>query len=115
MGVVRLRRRYNPATGEMEDIPLDLNTRRLEAPFVWDDLPAYESPIDGRVVEGRKARREDLKRNGCRPWEGREQEAREAAKVRAENARQVDAIAERMAHRAWAEAPPRIRKILRGH
>lgn len=29
------------------------------------DLPDYRSPIDGRVVSGRAARREDLRRNNC--------------------------------------------------
>jgi hypothetical protein len=46
--------------------------------LVFGDLPDYESPIDGHIVSGRVQRREDLKRNGCRPWEGREQEQKEA-------------------------------------
>lgn len=113
MGVVRLRRRYNPVTREMEDVPLDAPVRRAEVANVWDDLPGYESPVTGLWVEGRRQRREDLKRTNSRPWEGREQEAKEAAKVRAENDRQVDRIAERLAHRAWAEAPERVRKAFR--
>ena len=39
------------------------------APHVIHDMPAYQSPIDGRVITGRAARREDLKRSGCVPWE----------------------------------------------
>lgn len=39
-------------------------------PTIWSDLPAYVSPCSPAgspyVVEGRAARREDLKRNGCR-------------------------------------------------
>src|SRR5581483_5453790 len=77
------------------------------APVVWDDLPAYESPIDGRLVEGRKQRREDLARSRCRPYEGREQELKEDARVRAQQERQLDQLAEKMAHRGWAEAPER--------
>jgi len=30
------------------------------------DLPAYKSPLGTGVIDGRAARREDLKRNGCR-------------------------------------------------
>lgn len=112
MGVVKLRRRYNPATREMEDVPLE--RRRPEGHFVWDDLPAYESPIDGRVVEGRRARREDLRRNGCRPYEGREQEMKEAARAQARRAEVTERLVDKMAHRAWAEMPPRVRKALRG-
>jgi len=32
---------------------------------VVPDIPDYTSPVDGRLVSGRKQRREDLKRNGC--------------------------------------------------
>ena len=45
---------------------------RLRAPpshLIWADLPAYESPIDGRIIAGRAQRREDLKRNGCREYD----------------------------------------------
>lgn len=52
--------------------------RIIEAPAVQADLPGYTSPIDGRWIEGRRARMEDLKRNNCRPWEGMEAEKKEA-------------------------------------
>ena len=55
-------------------------TRIIDAPSVQTDLPGYQSPIDGRWVEGRRARTEDLKRSGCRPWEGMEAERKEAIK-----------------------------------
>lgn len=60
-------------------------TRIVEAPAVQTDLPGYQSPIDGKWVEGRRARTEDLKRSNCRPWEGMETERKEAIK-RAEEA-----------------------------
>jgi hypothetical protein len=59
--------------------------RVIEAPAVHADLPGYQSPIDGKWVEGRRARTEDLKRSNCRPWEGMETERKEAVK-RAEEA-----------------------------
>ena len=37
---------------------------------VQADLPGYQSPTTGRWIEGRAARRDDLKRSGARPWEG---------------------------------------------
>lgn len=40
-------------------------SRVYKDPMLWLDLPAYDSPIDGRMIEGRVARREDLKRHGC--------------------------------------------------
>lgn len=35
-------------------------------PHVRGDLPAYRSPVTGKIIEGRAARREDLARSGCR-------------------------------------------------
>lgn len=35
-------------------------------PFIWSDLRAYKSPLGTGMIEGRAARREDLKRGGCR-------------------------------------------------
>ena len=64
------------------DLPLCHGQMRrvIEAPAVQADLPGYQSPIDGRWIEGRRARTEDLKRNGCRPWEGMDVERKEAVK-----------------------------------
>lgn len=44
-------------------------TKRVTAALVVTDLPGYQSPVDGRWVEGRRARREDLARNNCVPYE----------------------------------------------
>lgn len=112
MAVVRLRMRWDPKLGKNVEVPLDGPPKaRLH---IIGDIPDYQSPIDGRVISGRKQRREDLKRNGCRPHEGREQEAKQVKRVRAANDAKMDQIAERIAHRAWNEAPDRIRRILRG-
>lgn len=35
-------------------------------PYIRGDLPAYQSPVTGKMIEGRAARREDLARSGCR-------------------------------------------------
>lgn len=40
-----------------------------EVPYVRGDLPAYFSVASGKWVDGRAARKEDLKRTGCVPWE----------------------------------------------
>ncbi len=111
--MTRRRYRYNPVTKQMDEVSLDALAEPV-APTVWNDLPAYESPIDGRIVDGRRQRRYDLERTGCRPYEGREQESKEAAKVQAANERHLDQVAEKCAHRAWAEAPERVRRVFRG-
>lgn len=107
-----MRRRYRWIKGELTEVPWSSRPSPA-APYVWPDLPAYESPIDGRVIDGRRQRRDDLARHGCRPYEGREQEVKEANKIKAEHERQLDQLAEKMAHRAWAEAPERVRKVFR--
>lgn len=35
------------------------------APMTFGDLPGYRSPIDGRWIEGRRARKYDLESNNC--------------------------------------------------
>lgn len=34
-------------------------------PMTFGDLPEYQSPIDGRVISGRRARKYDLEKNNC--------------------------------------------------
>lgn len=38
----------------------------ISCPAVLPDLPAYMSPLGTGLIDGRAARREDLKRNNCR-------------------------------------------------
>jgi hypothetical protein len=38
----------------------------LPMPYIRGDIPAYVSPVTGKIVEGRAARRDDLARAGCR-------------------------------------------------
>lgn len=64
--------------------------------FVVSDTPEYVSPItnkDGRhpVIDGRAARREDLKRNGCREYDPGER--REFNKAVARERAELAAIA----------------------
>lgn len=111
-----MRRTYRYIDGEM--VLVAVNGRPLAAQpehhhYVQPDTPGYESPITGLWVEGRRARRDDLARHGCRPWEGLQVEKREAAKVQAEHERKLDHLAEKMAHIAWAQAPERLRKQFR--
>jgi hypothetical protein len=111
------RKTYRFIDGEMVLVALNgvpLYKEPREAPDVMPDLPGYESPIDGKWIEGRRARREDLRRSGSRPWEGLEQEKKVAQRAQDENNRRLDALAEKMAYRAWDQAPERIRRVFRG-
>jgi len=39
--------------------------RPLQTPATYSDLPGYRSPIDGKWIEGRRARDYDMQSNGC--------------------------------------------------
>lgn len=39
--------------------------RPLQTPLTYGDIPGYRSPIDGRWIEGRRARQYDLQKNNC--------------------------------------------------
>lgn len=55
---------------ETESKPLltakERKRKKVCMPMVRGDLPAYISPVTGKLIEGRAARREDLARSGCR-------------------------------------------------
>lgn len=56
----------DPQTGEPMEIP---KRDHLAVPQVIHDIEPYESPIDGKVISGRAARREDLKKHDCIPYD----------------------------------------------
>lgn len=79
-------------------------------PMVRGDLPGYESPIDGRWIEGRRARAEDLKRSGCRPYEEGEKEMNERNRVRENDA--LDQRIDESVEREVALMPARKKELL---
>jgi hypothetical protein len=107
-----MRRSYvwDPITGNLVE---KQNSAPNSLHYIQPDLPDYQSPIDGKVVSGRRQRRYDLERSGSRPYEGRATEVREALRIKAQKEQAMDQLAERMAHKAWADAPERVRKVFR--
>lgn len=79
---------------------------------VQADLPGYQSPTTGRWIEGRAARRDDLKRSGARPYEGFEVEKREADKRKAEREAKSDAKLEKVIRESYHSLPPAKRRAL---
>ncbi len=77
--------------------------------FVRADTPGYLSH-SGLWVEGARARRNDLKRMGCRPWEGVEAEKKEAARQAAHEERQSDRKLDEAARRAYYQLSPEKRR-----
>ena len=107
------RRRYVQINGELVEVSPD-HVPEPSAPMIFGDLPEYQSPVTGLVVAGRRARREDLKRTGSRPWEGLDQERKEAERRKAYTDAKLDESLTRTAAEAFYQLPPSKRAILRG-
>lgn len=107
---------YTPGTEEAEaawKAKLEFMQRRGEAPMVMPDLPGYVSPVTEKWIEGRAARREDLKRTGCRPYEGRQAEQKECDRQRSYEEKKLDAVVHETVARSYYALPERQRKALR--
>ncbi len=89
--------------------PMSLEIRPA---YAIPDIPGYVSPVTGEWVEGRKARREDMKRTGSRPWEGMEAEKSEARRQREYAERRLDKKLDEGARRAYYQLPPSKRRLL---
>lgn len=97
-----MRKRWVYINGESIEVTADYEQPTSDAPMVVGDLPGYLSQT-GVWVEGRAQRREDLKRSGCRPWEGIEQERKEAARKQAYAEQQADRALESTAGEVYAQ------------
>lgn len=70
--------------------------------YVAKDYEAYECPITGKMIEGRSAHRENLKKHGCRVFEPgeREQFIRDRPKeIERDIERTADFLAQRIAEK----------------
>lgn len=109
-----MRRRYVQIDGKLIEVSPDyLQELPESAPMIMTDLPGYQSPTTGLWVEGRVQRREDLKRSGCRPWEGREQEMKEANRRQSYDEAKRETALDRAAHEVYYQFPPSKRDILK--
>jgi putative FmdB family regulatory protein len=79
---------------------------------VQADLPGYQSPTTGRWIEGRAARRDDLKRSNARPWEGFAAEKAESQRRLAEREAKSDAKLEKVIRETYHQLPPAKRRAL---
>lgn len=105
------RRWIYPKGGEPFEVTADY-VPEPAAPLVIGDLPSYQSPVTGKWVDGRAQRREDLKRTGSRPWEGKAQEMKEAARQRQYTEQHMERSLHETAMRTFYELPPSKRRIL---
>jgi hypothetical protein len=87
-------------------------TQKTRSHFVMPDTPGYVSPVTGLWVEGRKARRDDLARSGSRPWEGIEQERKEANRHKAYAEQANDKFLDRAVRETYYQLSPEKRRRL---
>lgn len=73
----------------------------LHAPKVFSDLEGYESPASGRWIEGKKARLEDFRRTGTRPYEAGERES--AERHQAAEEKHLDATVDQVVEQSLTE------------
>lgn len=72
----------------------------------------YLSHTSGKWIESKRAREDDLKRTGCRPWEGMDQELKQKAKDLAHEDKKEDVKLEDNVRKAFAELSPEKKKVL---
>lgn len=72
----------------------------------------YVSPTSGRYIDTQRARKDDLARSGCRPWEGMGSEVREAKRQEAYAEEKSDAKLEESVRKAYSDLSPEKRKVL---
>ncbi len=73
----------------------------VSLPMVAVDYPAYVSPASGRVVEGKKAHLEELKRTNCRLLEPGERQ--DAVKRKKAEEKKFDKLVDNGVDRVFAE------------
>lgn len=97
--------------GAMVEVTADYS-QPLDLHYVRGDTPGYQSPVTGLWVDGAKARRDDLKRTGSRPWEGMEQEKKHAERVREHHEQKYDRKLDESVRRAYHQLSPAKRRHL---
>ena len=80
--------------------------------FVIPDTPGYHSPVTGQWIEGRKARQRDLAVNKARPWEGMEQEKKEAMRRKKYEDEKLDKKLHKEVEQAFMSLPEQTRRNL---
>lgn len=98
---------------ELVEVSTDYN-QPPRTHFVIPDTPDYTSPIDGRLVSGRRQRRNDLARSGSRPWEGLAAEKSEANRKRAYFEQKQEQRLDHAVRSAYYSLSPEKRRILEG-
>ena len=66
-------------------------------------MEPFESPASGKPITSEREKREDMKRTGCRPWEGQEQERKEVERKKKYNDEKLDKAVTSELHKTAAK------------
>lgn len=83
----------------------------IRSPAVYV-MSGYQSEATGRWIETASQRRDDLKRSGCRPWEGMAAEKQEAARQQQYAEQKSDAALDHSVRSAWRDLPDSKKQAL---
>jgi hypothetical protein len=95
--MARRRFRYDPDLKEMVEIHY-ADEGSSDFPMVAGDIPAFVSPLDGTVVEGKRAYYEHMRKHGVVPYEAGDEKAKVESHQVKQRARQE------MRERLWEYA-----------
>lgn len=87
----------------------EANPVRSAAVYV---MAGYQSEATGRWIETPSQRRDDLKRSGCRPWEGMAAEKQEAARQKQYAEQKADAALDHTVRSVWRDLPDSKKQAL---
>ena len=83
--------------------------RLFTAPMMRADIApwdAFQSPATGKTISSYAQRREDMKASGCRDYEGRASEEKNAARQRGYSEAESEAKLDTVVRTAWANLSP---------
>ncbi len=93
------KRIFTPSLGVKVDFPADAT---------------YVSPASGKVIASSSERKRDFAETGTRPWEGMENERKEAQLRKSNELARQDAELTKTAEAAWRDAPEAQKKAILG-
>ncbi len=99
----------NPEKGWNDKLMMHAFPKRSASVYV---MPAYQSPITGKWIDTPSQRRDDMKRNNARPWEGMDVERKVAAQRVKDEAKAEDNALETAAVNAWHSLGDEKKKML---
>lgn len=99
----------DPQEGWALKLEMHQNPARSAAVYC---MPSYQSPITNKWIDTPSQRRDDLKRNGSRPWEGMAIEKQEAARAKEYEAQRQDAALTKSVEQAYRDLPDSKKQLI---